>query len=67
MGDGKELEQLGQHDPDPRVPADWGLPGWSPERFKAFNNARRKVHKLMQRWEQILPGQSAVIGKSDLD
>lgn len=45
------------------IPADWGLPGWTAEQFKAFNDARRKVHKLMQRWDQFLTGKSAVSGK----
>ena len=42
------------------VPADWGLPSWTPEHFKTFNDARRKVHEAMQRWDEVLPGQSTI-------
>ena len=49
------------------IPADWGVPGWTPERFKAFNDARRKLHKLMQGWDQILSSQSAIVRKADFD
>jgi hypothetical protein len=55
---------MGEQDQDstglPSVPADWGLHGWGPKQFKAFNDARRKVHKLMKRWDQILPMKRAV-------
>ena len=37
------------------VPDDWGLPGWSRERFEAFNDARRRLHKAMQGWDHLLP------------
>lgn len=36
-----------------RVPADWGLPNWGPEQFKAFNDARRHLHQVMQRGEEL--------------
>ncbi len=51
----RALTESGQADtPITPVPEDWGLPGWSPESFKAFNDARRKVHQLMQGWEKLL-------------
>ena len=41
---------------DVRVPPDWGIPGWSRERFEAFNNVRRRLHKTMQGWDKRLIG-----------
>src|SRR5690242_19782512 len=42
------------------VPADWGLPGWSAESFKRFNDARRHLHEVMQRADEFLPGKGAI-------
>ena len=46
-----------------KIPHDWGLPGWSAERFKAFNDARRKVHEIMQRFDDRFAGKDAIGGK----
>ena len=47
----------------PPIPDDWGLPGWSDERFKAFNDGRRRLHELMKSWDEFLIGKRTVLGK----
>ena len=49
-----------QADTDPRVPPDWGLPGWTAEQFERFNHARRKLHEIFQRHEKLTLGEIAV-------
>ena len=67
MGADNFSSDLGKPHTDHDIPLDWGLPGWTTERFKAFNDARRKVHKLMQRWDQILMSEGAIVRKADFD
>ena len=67
MGADNSSIQLGKPHADSAIPLDWGVPGWTPERFKAFNDARRKLHKLMQRWDQILVSKGAIVREADFD
>jgi hypothetical protein len=61
----KEPSDLGRGD-WPLIPNDWGIPGWGPEQFEAFNDARRNLHHLMQRRDQFMLGEIAVLRKEDL-
>lgn len=38
-----------------RIPDDWGRPGWDAETFKRFNDARRHLHQIMQRFDTTVP------------
>jgi hypothetical protein len=35
------------------------------ERSEAFDNARRRLHQAMKRWDQLLPGKGTVLGKDE--
>lgn len=35
------------------------------ESLERFNDARNKLHKLMQRWDQLLPGERAVFWEDE--
>jgi hypothetical protein len=43
------------------------LPSVFGERAERFNDARHKLHQLMQRWDQLLPCESAVLGEDYFD